>query len=101
MVTEHKAVEKTIIDVLNKNNSGIKIPADFPLEGDLFVQGIIDSFGIIHFVAALQKTFYPNGRRFFCCPCESPSVFSGIKVFHFRYQINRRFDRIKIKYFQT
>lgn len=54
---EHKVVENVIIEVLNKNNFGIKMPANFPSGGDLFAQGIIDSFGVIHFVAALQKQF--------------------------------------------
>lgn len=50
-------VEKAIIEVLNKGNFGVKMPANFPPGEDLFAQGVIDSFGIIHFVVALQKRF--------------------------------------------
>ena len=50
-------IEKTIKDILVRNNYGIKMPRDFPVGDSLFLHGIIDSFGIFPFVRELQARF--------------------------------------------
>lgn len=54
---EPEEIKKIIKDILAHNNYGVKMPADFAADSSLFLQGIIDSFGIFPFVNELQAQF--------------------------------------------
>ena len=57
---EPEEIKKTIKSALMHNNYGAKMPADFPADESLFLQGVIDSFGIFPFITELQAQFNIN-----------------------------------------
>lgn len=57
---EQEEIKKIIRDILMRDDYGIKMPGDFAANESLFLQGIIDSFGIFPFVSELQARFNIN-----------------------------------------
>ena len=50
-------IKEIIKEILMYNNYGLKMPADFAVNESLFLQGVIDSFGVFPFVNELQAQF--------------------------------------------
>ena len=57
---EQEEIKKIIKDILMCNNYGVKMPGDFANSESLFLQGVIDSFGIFPFINELQARFNIN-----------------------------------------
>lgn len=57
---EPEEIKKIIKDILMYNNYGVKMPGDFTSDESLFLQGVIDSFGIFPFINELQARFNIN-----------------------------------------
>ena len=57
---EPEEIKKIIKDILMHNNYGVKMPGDFAANESLFLQGVIDSFGIFPFINELQARFNIN-----------------------------------------
>ena len=54
---ESEEIKTIVRGILTKNNFGLKMPNDFATNQSLFLQGVIDSFGIFPFVNELQARF--------------------------------------------
>jgi acyl carrier protein len=57
---EPEEIKKIIKEILMHNNFGVKMPADFAVNASLFLQGVIDSFGIFPLINELQAQFNIN-----------------------------------------
>lgn len=60
---EQEDIKKIVNGILLHNNYGVKMPGDFAVNESLFLQGVIDSFGIFPFVNELQAQFNINIRN--------------------------------------
>jgi|WetSurMetagenome_2_1015567.scaffolds.fasta_scaffold1599961_1 acyl carrier protein len=54
---EKQEIAELIREVLKAHNYGIKIPDNFDSNESLFARGVIDSFGLVVFINALQAKF--------------------------------------------
>jgi acyl carrier protein len=59
---EAEEIKKIVKDILGHNNYGVKMPGDFAASESLFLQGVIDSFGLFPFINELQARFNINIR---------------------------------------